>query len=394
MRYLYSILALSMCWVLLAIPVCAQSPQTPPPAPPSVGNGGVLRTFESERYVLRTGDKLELFITALPELPSLYEVRVDGSFFHPVVGQVQAAGKTLNDVRAELKKKLGKELRYPEFRLGLQAISTMSVSVLGEARSQGSFEVGVGGSVLDALAKAGGLTEKADPRQALILRGDQKIEVSLDPVAGQGLTQLQAGDVVYVKPGLQVSVAGEVSKPGPYNVSQTAGTPWDAIIAAGGAKEEAALTRVKLIRPSFPDPLILDLAPGNEASLPAEAKQLEAGDIVVVPARTAAVLGAVNKPGPTPLAKEVTLLDLLSEKLTAESDIKHVLVVRADDVQKNRDKKEEYNLNDFLKEGKGDLASVPIHDGDLIYIPAKGKNKLFGNGFNILSLLSIARLFF
>ncbi len=369
----------------------------PPPSgtSPPVGDGGVLRTFESDSYTLRTGDKVEIFINALPELPSVYEVRVDGSFYHPVAGQIQAAGKTLGQIRAEIKKSLSKELRYPEFRAGLQTISTMTISVIGEAKSQGSFQVGVGGTVLDAIAKAGGLTEKADRKSALILRGNEKIEVLLDPSSGEGLTALKPGDVLFVRSGMQVSVAGEVSNPGAYTVSQGEGAPWDAIIAAGGAKEEAALTRVKLIRPAFTDPLVLDLSPGQQSELPEEARQLQAGDIIVVPARQAAVLGAVTKPGPTPLAKEVSLLELLSEKLTAESDIKRVIVVRAEDVQKNRDKQEEYNLNEYFKEGKGQIGAVPIRDGDLVYVPPKSKgNALFGNGFNILSLLSIARLFF
>lgn len=396
MRYQYWLIR-TIVFLLAATLLVQAEPQNPKvPAPPSssVGNGGVLRTFDSNSYILRTGDKIEFFVTALPELPSVYEVRVDGSFYHPVIGQIKASGRTLSDVREEIKQKLAKELRYPDFRLGLQAITTMEVSVLGEAKSQGSFEIGVGGNALDALAKAGGLTDKADTKKALILRGDQQIEISLDPVEGQGLTTLKAGDVLYIKPGLQVSVAGEVPKPGPYNVSQGGGTPWDAIIAAGGAKEEAALTRVKLIRPSFPEPLVLDLSPTNEQPLPEEAKQLQAGDIVIVPARQAAVLGAVTKPGPMPLTKEQTLLDLLSEQLTNESDIRHVLVVRAEDVQKNRDKKEEYNLNDFLKGGKGELAGIPIHDGDLVYIPGKKQGNGIFNGFNILSVLSIARLFF
>lgn len=130
--------------------------------------------------------------------------------------------------------------------------------------------------------------------------------------------------------------------------------------------------------------------------MPEEARQLQAGDIIVVPARQAVVLGAVAKPGPVPIEKEVSLLDLLSERLTGESDLRHVLVVRAEDVQKNRDKKEEYDLNDFFKNGKGEVANIPVHDGDLVYIPSKKqKNGLFGGGLGgILSVISLARLFF
>lgn len=387
-------LLLFLCYLIFHFQAHAQpnNPATPATAP----GGGALGPLSGEQHVLRAGDELEFHISSLPEMDKVYQIRVDGSFFHPLVGEVQAAGHTLGDLRAELKKRLAKELRNPAFKLGLKQVALHQVAVLGEAKQQGTFEVGLGSTVLDLIAKAGGLTEKADKETATLLRGSEKITISLRPEQGGGLTEVRTGDVLYLGTGAPVSVTGEVTTPGVYSVSRVACDPRQALLAAGGAKEQASLSRVRLIRANLPAPLVLDLRVDAQTPLPLEAQQMHEGDILVVPARQAVVLGAVTEPGPVSLRGEETLLDILPAKLTGESDVEKILVVRAEDVRNNRDKKEEYSLKEYFEEGKADVV-VPIGDGDLVYIPPKGKNEggLFGGGFgSILNVLSLARLFF
>ena len=358
---------------------------------------GARGEFDLDSYIVKPGDKLEIYVNALPELENLYEVRVDGGIFHPITGQMQVSGHTLSDVRSDFQTRLRRELHRPNFRLGLQKISLHQVAVLGEAQRQGTFEVGVGSTALDLLARAGGLGEKADKDLATILRGDEQIEIKLEPVAGHGLTKLRPGDVLFIRAGTQVSVAGEVAEPGPYTVSKLTGSPWEAIISAGGSKPEAALSRVKILRPTVADPIIVNLRPDSPEPIPDEAKVLQQGDVIVVPARQAVVLGSVTKPGPVPLTKSMNLIEVLSEKLGRDSNVKQVYVVRSEDVFKNRDKKEVYDLESFFKEGEARSAAVPIHDGDLVFVPAKGQKNglLTGGGLTrIFGILNIARLLF
>ncbi len=379
---------------MVLVPAMAQNPPSanPPAARPS-SDGGALTPLSSEQHILRPGDQIEFHISALPELPTSYSIRVDGFFFHPVVGEIKADGKTLGDLRLELRKLLAKELRNPTFRLGILEVARHQVAVLGEANAQGTFNVGVGASVLDVIAAAGGLTVKADKDRAVLLRGNEKLEVSLRPEAGGGLTKVRSGDVLYILPGSPISVTGEVILPGIYSVSRVSGGAREAILAAGGAKEEASLTRVRLIRASLPAPVVFDMTPGSETPLPLEAQQLQEGDILVIPARQAVVLGAVNTPGPVLLRGGETLLDIIPNKIGAESDITRIMVIRADNVMKNRDEKEEYDLKEYFEKGKAD-AVVPIYDGDLVYVPVKGKGFLNSGIGSLLNVLGLARLFF
>ena len=377
--------------MLLVVAVAAQNNDgvTPDVTIPPV-NQGSLTPLSPEDHILRPGDQLVFHIASLPEMPSSYTIRVDGYFYHPLIGEIQASGHTLKDLRTKIETELSKELRNPHFRLGLVQVAQHTVAVLGEANRQGTFQVGVGASVLDVIAAAGGLSQKADSDRAVLMRGDERIEIPLDPDKGGGLTKVRTGDILYVLPGAPVSVSGEVTAPGVYSVSRVSGNPREAILAAGGAKESASLKRVRLIRATLPEPLILDLTPESEEPLPEQAAQLQEGDILVVPARQAVILGAVTSPGPVPLRGDETLLDILPARVNDGSDIRKILVVRAEDVKENRDEKEEYDLEKYFKDGDAEIV-VPIRDGDLVYVPAKGKGGGLFRGFNFFSILGLAR---
>lgn len=387
------LLSLLCLLIVLSLPTLGQSPGA---APPTLPGGGALGPLSGEKHVLRAGDELEFHISSLPEMEKTYKVRVDGSFFHPLVGEVHAAGRTLGDLRADLQKRLARELKNPAFKLGLRQVALHQVAVLGEAKQQGTFDVGLGSTVLDLIAKAGGLTEKADRETATLLRGTERLTISLKPEAGGGLTEVRTGDVLYLGTGAPVSVTGEVTTPGVYSVSRVACDPRQALLAAGGAKEEASLSRVRLIRAKLPAPLILDLRVDATTPLPPEAQQMQEGDILVVPARQVVLLGAVTNPGPVALRGEETLIDVLPSKLTNDSNVEKILVIRAEDIRQNREKTEEYNLKEYFEKGKADVV-VPIRDGDLVYIPPKAPagGGLFGPGFrSIISLIGLARFFF
>ena len=392
MRLVKNILVLL---VLLMVAVGAQENDgvTPDLAIPPV-NQGSLTPLSPEEHILRPGDQLVFHIASLPEMPSTYTVRVDGFFYHPLIGEVQASGHTLADLRTQIETEIAKELRNPHFRLGLVQVARHTVAVLGEANNQGTFQVGVGASVLDVIAAAGGLSQKADSDRAVLMRGDERIEIPLDPDKGGGLTKVRTGDILYVLPGAPVSVSGEVTTPGVYSVSRVSGNPREAILAAGGAKEEASLKRVRLIRATLPEPIVMDLTPESEEPLPEEAAQLQEGDILVIPARQAVILGAVAAPGPVPLRGDETLLDILPSRVNEGSDIRKIMVVRAADVKENRDEKEEYNLEKYFKDGDAEIV-VPIRDGDLVYVPPKQKGGgIFGGrGFSIFTVLGLARWF-
>ncbi|MBX3166746.1 MAG: SLBB domain-containing protein [Candidatus Eremiobacteraeota bacterium] len=389
--YVLSLLGLSL---IGAPDAPAQQPPTPPQAPAS-GAPAILMSpaLNPASHVLQSGDQLELNIFSLPDLPKSYTVRADGRFNHPVIGEVKAAGVTVSSLEKLIRARLSKELRDPGFSLGLVSVSQMDVSVLGEVGKAGKYTLPTGTSLLELLAQVGGVTAKADPDGAYIIRQGQQVPVNLSTANQPKLASfsMRPGDIFFVNPGRRVSVVGEVREPGIYAVSAKSTTQFeDAIKAAGGTKETAAAGRILLVRPTLEKPLTVDLlSPPKNGSYP----ELTDGDTVVVQPRAVIVLGAVSKAGPMPLEGSETLVDVLSKAGLSQGKLDQVVVIRASDVREGNEKRETYDVEKYLKEASS-LVPVPVHDGDLVYVPpqdAPGGGLLGGGG--LLQLLLMARTF-
>lgn len=369
----------------------AQSlPATPEPGASSSSAASaptnIVTELDRSKHTIRAGDQLEIHIFALPDLPSNYTVMSDGTFFHPVAGEVRAAGLTLDKLQANLARRFAKELRVPKFQIGLHSAAQKEVAVLGEVKQQGKMVMARGGTLLDLLAQAGGLTGKADQENAVVLRQGKQIPVNLTPENRATLAsfRMQNGDVLYVSPGRRISVLGEVKETGVYAVSANSHTQIeDALKAAGGAKQTAALSRVLVLKTRSATPLQVDLlSEAYQKSPPV----LEDGDSVVIPPRQAILFGAFSKTGVLPLRGDETLVDVLSQGGVTNGHLDSVVVVRAEDVQGGTSKKEIYDFTKGFEEGQS-VAQVPVRDGDLVYVPPKEQ----GGGFNFLSMLLMAR---
>lgn len=381
----------SYYWVPLSLALAIAPLAAQPDLP---GQGQTDIRFEASKRPLRSGDQLEINIFTLPDLEKKYQIRADGTIYHPFAGEIRAAGLTLAQLEQTLKERLRKQLRKPQFRVALAALTESEASVLGEVRNQGKFKFFPGATVMDLLAQAGGLSDKADRDSAVLLREGKPKPLNLG-VSGQAeLSRLfvQNGDILYVNRGKRVGVSGEVQEKGVYAVStKSLNSVEDAVKAAGGAKETAALSRVQIIRPSLPKPIEVNLLnPGESAKV-----VLEDGDMVVVPPRRALVLGAVAKPGTVPLSGGETLVDVVALAGLSQAQINNVVVVRSADVQTNSDKKEVYNLESSFGQGNT-MVNVPIYDGDLVYVPSKDANGglLSNGGQGLVNLLFMARSLF
>jgi polysaccharide biosynthesis/export protein len=351
-------------------------------------------------YRLQVGDELELHVFSLPMLEKKCLVRVDGRFYHPVIGDVNAAGRTMDEIVVEVTKRFRKELKNPEFRIGLVNYGKTEVSVLGEVKSQGKFQVLPGSTILDILAQAGGLGEKADPDAATLLRGGKSTEIDLHPPSGADVPviNVQAGDILYVHSGHRISVAGEVQKPGVYTVSRRSKTAAaDALKAAGGAKPTAALERVKLLRPTLPGPQVFTILPSATGEFSEMARLLQDGDTLVFPERQVVILGAISKQGSLPLQGGESLLDVVSSGgVTDKADLSHVILIKAEDVKAGRvGTREEYNLEQILgerrEEGPQTVTTVTVRDGDLVFVPTKHESKSILESGSLLNVLFMAR---
>lgn len=284
--------------------------------PPAWGQPAVA----GSRYVLGPGDVLEVSVWGFPDLTRTVAVRPDGYISLPLVGEVQAGGRTVEDLQRFLTRRFAAYVRNPQVAVIVREFRKVRVSVLGEVRRPGVVELLPPVRVLDALSAAGGLLESADRRSARLVRPDGTVELLDLEGAERGDPShnvlLSTGDAVVIPEDVAgfVFVLGEVQKPGAFRLKGELRV-LEALALAGGLTEKAGVEQAYILRGKtqrIPVNLLALLSRGEVA----ENTRLEAGDLIFVPEdleNRVYVLGDVNRPGVFPLRDASTVLAALSQ---------------------------------------------------------------------------------
>jgi protein involved in polysaccharide export with SLBB domain len=163
--------------------------------------------WEAEPYRLQPGDEVEMRVLYHADLLTNTRVLPDGSTSFPIVGQIQAAGKTLQELEKEMTDALGELLVDPKVSVVVKRLAGNYVFVLGQVRLQGAYEISGPMTVTQALARAGGPIDTAKLGNVLVIRRTSPdsvtgIRVNVDRILKNGESAsdrvLRAYDIVYV----------------------------------------------------------------------------------------------------------------------------------------------------------------------------------------------------
>ena len=157
-------------------------------------------------YRLHAGDSLTVSVWKELDLQRKVMVRPDGRFSFPLAGEVQAAGRTPDEVRVDIEGKLKKFIPEAVVTVITEDFAGNRVYVIGQVNKPGMFIMNPQLTVLQALSLAGGSTPFAKLDDISILRGTGAAQKSLpfrynQVVEGKSLQQniaLQSGDVLVV----------------------------------------------------------------------------------------------------------------------------------------------------------------------------------------------------
>lgn len=192
---------------LTALPAAHAQPPSPPATPSSSAT-------DAATYRINAGDQIEIYVWGDERLQRALTVLPDGSFAFPLVGTVQAQGRTPPDIEAEISKRLAEQYKgeAPQVTVSVKVPSGNQISVIGKVRAPGTFSSSRNINVLDALTLAGGPTEFADVGNVVILRHENgkttsfrvhlssilKGKPSSHDLSANGIPELRAGDTVIV----------------------------------------------------------------------------------------------------------------------------------------------------------------------------------------------------
>jgi lipopolysaccharide/colanic/teichoic acid biosynthesis glycosyltransferase/protein involved in polysaccharide export with SLBB domain len=151
----------------------SQSAQPPPASSTSTSVKTVGEAVANREYLIGPDDELEISVWENAALTRTVPVRPDGKISLPLLNDVQAAGLTPMQLQGAIAKQLTSFVQAPEVSVIVRNVHSFKVSVIGEVREPGRFELSGHPTVLDLLALAKGLTEYADKRRIVVLRRDR-----------------------------------------------------------------------------------------------------------------------------------------------------------------------------------------------------------------------------
>jgi polysaccharide export outer membrane protein len=264
-----------------------------------------------EKYVLGPDDVVTLHVPNAPDLSEkAFRLEADGQVKLPMVGRLQAGGLTVEQLEAEVSKKLSAYLEQPEVTVGITEYRSQPVSVIGAVSNPGVHQIEGSKTLLEILAVAGGVRPDAGPT----LRITRQLDQGPIPVAGaaddsthqfsiadidlRAVTEgrkpeynivIRPHDVLSVSRAENVYVIGEVTKAGSLSLSESSSmSVLEAVSSSGGLLRTASPSHAMILR-------LID-GESRRREIPVDVKkimagqsddaQLLAGDVLVVPGST------------------------------------------------------------------------------------------------------------
>jgi polysaccharide export outer membrane protein len=202
---------------LLASVMMAQSapPQdsSPKPSPSSPGPNatlpatpGVGQPVDPHKYLIGAEDVLYIQVWREPDFTRIVAVRPDGKITMPLIGEVQASGVTPIQLTKDLTDKLGQYVNRPDVTITVEQVRSKKYYIDGGVNRPGEYPLVTPTRVFEALSKAGGFLEFANPKKIRIIRNSGKTPETFkfnwkEVSQGKHLEQnilLENGDHIYV----------------------------------------------------------------------------------------------------------------------------------------------------------------------------------------------------
>ncbi len=103
-------------------------------------------------YIIGEDDVLSINVWKEPDITRLILVRSDGKISLPLIGEVQAAGRTPAQLQQDIADKLRSYITDPQVTVIVQEIHSQKFNILGEVNKPGSYPLSAGTTILDAIA--------------------------------------------------------------------------------------------------------------------------------------------------------------------------------------------------------------------------------------------------
>lgn len=128
--------------------------------------------IESDQYRISSGDFLEIVTWKEPDLTKEVVVRIDGMITFPLLGDIEAKGRTPMELKDAIQSRLQDYLKDPLVTVTVKNAESQRFYIIGEVNNTGVHPMNKPLTLLQALALAGGFTEWANKKEILVIRDE------------------------------------------------------------------------------------------------------------------------------------------------------------------------------------------------------------------------------
>ncbi len=275
-------------------------------------------------YILGPGDKLKIIMWTDVGDETVYDVSVspEGQVYVPTLGVVGVQGQTMAQFEQTVLGLIAAKFKHFKGQVSLTRVRNIQVFVVGEVHQPGAHVLSGVSTLMHALYRAGGPTERGTMRQIKLLRNHKEVaKIDLYDYFLRGNrahdVPLESGDTVFVGPvGPRVQIQGEALRPATYELCESEKTLTDVIRMAGGSEPNASALRIVVKRWNPTGRRIAHDIPATAAAQ----FLVKSGDEIVLepaegePGNNVEVDGAVLRPG---------VYALSSDRPTTTGDVIH-----------------------------------------------------------------------
>ena len=326
-------------------------------------------------YVLGPGDAVFIDIYGASQKSIEETISPDGYVVIEDFGPVQVSGLTVDQANARVRSQLGSRYSSSNIRLSVGQTRTITVNVMGEVKTPGTFTLSAFATVFHALYMAGGPTEIGTLRNIKVYRHNRLVstvdvyDYILNGKLG-GNIRLADNDVISVGTyDCMVSVKGKVKRPMYYEMkkSESMKTLLD---YAGGFAGDAYRKTVRVIRKAGTQYSVYNVGEFDMSSFRmADEDSVSVDSILPRYSNMVEVKGAVFHPGMYQIGEQVNTVKALLEQaegVTEEAFTAHAVMHRL-----RPDRTLEVVQVDIDGIMNGTVADIPLKNEDVLFVPTK-----------------------
>lgn len=166
------LMALALGQILLGQTTQSSAHGSPATDPPASAQQAAAQSGAAadNSYIIGDNDVLAINVWNEPELKQPIPVRPDGKISLPLVGDIQAAGRTPAQLQEDIAAKLQNYIHHPDVTVIVQQINSKKFNILGRVMKPGAYPLSTTTTVLDAIAQAGGFQDFAKQKGIYVLR--------------------------------------------------------------------------------------------------------------------------------------------------------------------------------------------------------------------------------